>query len=190
MNRMNNYSPAILEDQARRAYQNADYSGAVSLYEQAQNAYATAGDELKAAEMANDRAVALLQENRPEYAYQASLGTEKVFEKAGDNLRYGMAIGNQATALEELGRFEEALSFYRKSASLFETEDENEYRAHVLKRISALHFKQGRKLEAIAAMEAALALKTKPTISERITKGLFGVLSRMLNPGKDAGRQD
>lgn len=170
-------------DLGRKAYQAGNFSVAENYFRQAQDAFNACNDSLQAAEMANDRCVALLQDNQPDAAYQAVFGTEHIFEKAGDKVRQAMTIGNQATALDEMGKVDDALDAYRISARLFAETDEKEYHAHILKRLSALLFKKGKRMEAIFIMQSALDLKPHLTLTERFSHFLFGILSRMMNRG-------
>ena len=68
---------------------------------------------LLAAEMSNNESVALLQAGQPGRALEAARGTDALFASASDPKRQAMALGNQAAALDALGRSDEALETYR-----------------------------------------------------------------------------
>ena len=120
--------------------------------------------------MNNNRSVALLKNNQPQEALDAALDTDKIFEGASDPSRQGIALGNQAAALEALGRADEALALYERAASLFDDANEKEMRAIVLKSIAAIKLKQGKINEAGFEMLGALGATPKPTFFQRILK--------------------
>ncbi len=104
----------LLMKRAEEAYNAGRYPEAAGLFEQASRQYSEGGDAVKAAEMANNRSVALLQAGDAQGALEAAQGTEQVFAQAGDARRRALAIGNQAAALEALNRLNEALARYQE----------------------------------------------------------------------------
>ncbi len=168
---------------AQQAYQQTNYLTAAREFGAVAEAYRARGQELKAAEMANNQSVALLQAGDAEGALQAVEGTEEIFEKGGDRLKAAMAIGNRAAALDTLNRLEEAEAGYRRSAELLDELDECEMRAHVLQAISALQMRAGRQLEALANMKAGMGDIRKPTMRQRMLKKLLDFPNKIL-PGR------
>jgi tetratricopeptide (TPR) repeat protein len=167
-------------EQAKAAYDAEDYEEAAQWYEQAANQCITKGETLLAAEMSNNRSVSLLRANKPQAAYQASLGTELVFAQAGDVRRQAMAFGNQASALEAMKKDSEALLRYQQSNEILKQADENELRIYVLQSMSGLHLRHRRYLEAMAVMHAALDIKPRLSLRERFLKKLLQIVYRML----------
>ena len=107
--------PSLLElsEQAKQLYQSGDFPAAARTFAEASASFAAAGDALMAAEMKNNQSVALLRDKQARAALEAAQGTEIIFSKAGDARREGMALANQASALEGLKRFKEAIEFYK-----------------------------------------------------------------------------
>ena len=173
-------STQTLVSQAEKAYQKENYAEAASLFQQASGQFAAEGHALKAAEQANNQSVALLRAGDAQSALQAAQGTETIFAQAGDRRRQALAYGNQAAALEALGRFAEAMERYRQSAELLKETGDVENRAMVLKSISALQIRTGHQLEALASMESALNQKPRLSLQERFLKKLLAVPFRML----------
>jgi tetratricopeptide (TPR) repeat protein len=165
---------------AREAYQVGRFSEAAGLFEQAAQQYSQRGDAVSAAEMENNRSVALLQAGEAQGALDVAEGTDQIFAEAGDLHRQALAIGNQAAALEGLNRLDAALARYRESAILLKQVGDEENRAMVLKSISALQIRTGHQLEALASMDAALANQKKLNPQERFLKKLLDVPMRML----------
>lgn len=167
-----------------KAYKAGQYIQAAEQYAEAERQFAAAGDPLKAAEMANNRSVALLQAGRPEDALTAAQGTDATFAQGSDTFRQALAIGNQAAALEALNRPDEALKHYWQCSDLLKQIGEKEYRATVLKSISALQIRTGKQFEALASMDAALENQKKLSVMERFLKKLLDIPMRMLRGRK------
>ncbi len=166
--------------QARAAYESGSYLEAARLYEEAANVFAAQKDQAAAAEMRNNRSVALLKGGDANEALKAAQGTETVFLERNDSVRAAMAYGNQAAALEELGKDKPALELYEKSSELLKGTGNDELRVYVLQNISALQLKTGGHLQSMASMQAALDLKPRLSVKERLLNCLLKVPFRML----------
>ncbi len=160
-------------EQAKSAYNDEDYTRAAELFKAAADQFNAAGDPLSAAEMANNRSVALLKANDARGALAVVEGTDAVFEQAGDVRRQAMALANKAAALESLKKFPEALELYERSSALLKQIGEGELRAYVLKCISAIQLRQGKQLDAMVSMQASLDNKPSPGIKDRFMKRLI-----------------
>lgn len=181
---MTSQSGQHYSSQGEKAYKAGQFAQAAEQYAEAERQFAAAGDSLKAAEMANNRSVALLQAGRTEEAFTAANGTDAVFAQAGDTYRQALSIGNQAAALEALNRPDEALKRYWQCSELLKQINEKEYRATVLKSISALQVRTGHQFEALASMDAALENQKKLSVQERFLKKLLDIPMRMLRGRK------
>jgi tetratricopeptide (TPR) repeat protein len=169
------YPPSIdsLIKEAQKAYKKQDYAHAAQSFRSAAVALSGVGDELAAAEMLNNTSVAYLQAGYPELALETAAGTDKKFAAANDIKRQAIAIGNQAAALEGLGKLEEALSLFETSADLLKQCGELELRASVMQSLSAVQLRLGRQLEALASMQAGLENIPHPTAKQRLVKKIL-----------------
>lgn len=162
--------PNELAEQGKRAFQGRKFEEAADLFLQATQGFSLVHDGLMAAEMQNNRSVALLQAGRPRDALEAVGNTDEIFAAAQDKKRQAMALGNQASALDALHRYEEALAKYERSADLFAEANEGDMRAMVLKSAAAIKLKTGKITESAFKMIGSLDAKEKPSIFERIIK--------------------
>jgi len=177
-------SPHSLAARAEKAYHAGRLAEAAALYGQAAGLSAAAGDQIQAAEMANNQSVVLLRSGEAQAALSVCSGTDQIFAQAGEIRKQALALGNQAAALEALNRLDEALVLYRQSSDLLQQTGDQEYRAYVLKSISALQIRTGRQLEGLASMEAALENKKQLSLKERILKKIIHVPFQMLKRGR------
>lgn len=173
-----------LENQAHEAFENEDFEKAADLFQRAAEIAFHGEDALTAAEMQNNQSVSLLKANHAAQALEVVSGTDRVFELAGDKRRQAMAYGNKAAALEALKRYDEALALYQKSAELLKETDETELRSYVLKSISALQMRQGKRLNAVVSMDAALNSQKKLKFHERILKQLLDTANKLMHGSK------
>jgi tetratricopeptide (TPR) repeat protein len=166
-------SPQWLAEEGKLFYQKKDFQGAADTFALAAQAYHALKDELMAAEMKNNQSVALLQAKQAQAALDAVLGTDLIFSQAGDLRRQGMAVANQATALDVLKRREEAIPLYENAADLLDQAGETQLRADVMRSLSALKVRKGQGLDALIAMQDGLSGVKTPTLKQRILKKLL-----------------
>jgi tetratricopeptide (TPR) repeat protein len=166
-------TPQQLAEEGKKAYQKGQFESAADSFAAAADGFNKAGKPLDAAEMKNNQSVALLKGGEAQGAYDAVSGTESIFQASGDIRRQGLAAGNEASALEALGRLDEAALEYQHSADLLEEAGEDQMRAHVLESLSALQVRQGRGIDAVLSMQSGMASVKKPTFRQRIAKTLI-----------------
>jgi len=163
-------SSEAFANQGKAAFADKKYMQAAELFEKAAQAYNHADDTLMAAEMQNNRSVALLQAGKPADALEAVAGTDKVFAEAKDFKKQAMAFGNQGAALEELKQYEEALKAYEKSSELFGETGETEMRSMIMQSAAAIKLRQGKIMDSAFSMIGSADTVQKPTFGQRILK--------------------
>jgi tetratricopeptide (TPR) repeat protein len=174
-------TPKEFSQAGTKAYTSGDYLAAAQNFEAASKGYAAQGDELNAAEMANNLSVALLQAGEAQASLDATLGTPAIFEAANDALRQAMALGNAGAALDALDQIEEAEEAYKHSLELFDEVGEQDLRANVLQSLSKLQLRSGRQLEALATMQAGMENIERPNLRQRMLKKLLKTPFKFLN---------
>jgi tetratricopeptide (TPR) repeat protein len=174
-------TPKELSKAGETAYQAGDYLEAAQHFEVAAMGHAAQGENLMAAEMSNNQSVALLQAGEAQAALESATDTDDIFAVAGDTRRQAMAIGNQAAALDALGRLEEAEEAYQRSAALFTEIGEDKLRANVMQSLSQLQLRTGRQLEALATMQSGIEDIKRPSLRQRILKKLLKTPFKLLD---------
>jgi tetratricopeptide (TPR) repeat protein len=167
-----------LSENGKAAFEAGEYESAVEMFENAAQGYSSLNDPVNAAELKNNKSVALLKLGRAQEALDAALGTQEVFAQARDLKRQGMAVGNQAAALEALKRFDEAYAAYEESAGLFAEAGEGDLRSLVLKAAAGIKLKRGKVSESAFKMIGSLEAKDKPSLFDRILKFILGFIQR------------
>ncbi len=162
-----------LAEQGKQEYTKGAFGVAADLFSQAALAYENVQDELNAAEMKNNQSVALLRAGKAEAALQATVGTEEIFQKAGDLKRQGIAIANRAAALEGLKKLSEAMDEYNRAAVIFEEIGEGDMHSVVRKATAEIFLKRGYIANTQMDVLDSLRLAEKPTFTQRILKFLM-----------------
>lgn len=160
-------------DRAKKAYNAKKFKEASDLFGQAADMYSSNGDSLMAAEMKNNQSVALLQNGNAQASFDSVIGTDKVFAAEGDKRRQGMALANQASALEALKRKKEAVELYELSANVLAEAGETNLRADVMRSISAIQVGQGKFIDAVMTMQDGVIEVKEPTLKQRVMKKLL-----------------
>lgn len=172
---METLNPLTLAEDGKTEYQKGNFKAAAALFSRAAQAYASAKDELNAAEMKNNESVALLQAGKAKEALQATDGTEAVFQKAGDLKRQGVAVSNRAAALEGMKKWQEALAEYDRAAALLEQAGEGDMHSIVRKAAANLNLKRGRITDSQMDIYDSMRLVEKPTFTQRMMKFLMRI---------------
>jgi tetratricopeptide (TPR) repeat protein len=156
--------------EATTLFERKKYDQALEQFQSALQHFESINDNLNAAEMHNNISVCLLLKSDTQGALEATQGTDLVFEHAGDTKHQALALGNQASAFEDLKQPDEALEIFEKSEDLLKQINEKEYRAIILKRISSIQVKHGKQMQALASMNTALQVEPAPTPKEKSLK--------------------
>lgn len=173
-------NPADLDKQGKQAYKKKAYGEAAAYFQQASIAYASQSDALMASEMANNWSVASLQAGDAQTALAAVEGTVEVFAEAGDLRRQGMALGNQAAALESLGRLDDAMLSYEQAAEKLKEAGDHDTRLHVMQALSALQLRTGKQLQALATMQAGLENASSISPKQKLLQKLLSYPNNFL----------
>ncbi|HTX92114.1 MAG TPA: hypothetical protein VMC09_12950 [Anaerolineales bacterium] len=171
----NTLPPNEIADRAKGIYQAGDFLAAAQAFGEAADGYAAAGDKLMAAEMHNNQSVAALRGKQPQAALDAALGTDEVFASAGDFRRQGMALANQASALDALKHFNDAIDHYKMAGDTLEKAGEDTLRVDVMQLLSMHYLRRFKFYEAVIALQSGLAGVKNPTLKQRFMKKILFV---------------
>ena len=174
-------SPQQLKSAGQRLYAAGEFAAAAEQFAAAAGAYREAGEPLEAAELENNRCVALLQVGRGEEALEVVEGTPELFEEAGDRKRQAIALANCGAALEEVGEKERAADDYLRSAEILEDLGEDQLRTEVMKSLSALQLRDRNPLGALLSMRRGLEGEGKRGPVRRLLKKLLDIPFNLLS---------
>jgi tetratricopeptide (TPR) repeat protein len=173
---MTTTDPKTLATEATTAYQEGDYENAARLFGEAASAFQEAGLALEAAEMQNNQSVAHLLGQDAQASYTAAHETAAVFQAAGDFRRAGMAFSNEATALEALGRPDEALPIYRLAAAELEKAGEDQLYMSVMQAQAGIFLRKGKLIEALLATRMGLMNLKQLSWQQKLMRALLKLI--------------
>jgi tetratricopeptide (TPR) repeat protein len=176
-------SAEILSREALDAYQLGAYEDAVQGFQAAKRAFLDHGDEINAAEAANNISVVLLKMDRTQEALDAVKGTPEIFQRKGDSQMEAMALGNLAAALEATGEAKQAEERYIQALTCLEDGDDQETRSYILQALSRLQLRGGKPFDALTSMQGAIDSQTRLSWRDRILRRLFDIPGRLLGRG-------
>ncbi|MGD0877802.1 MAG: hypothetical protein ABSA01_06610 [Anaerolineales bacterium] len=171
----NTPSPQEIVDLAKRTYQAGNYLQAAREFAEAASAYVNAGDALMSAEMKNNQSVALLMLGEAQAALDAADGTDKLFAGAEDFRRQGMALANQASALQALKRLKDSTEYYMRAGAALEKAGEGDLRADIMQQLTMLYLRRFKIYDAIIALQSGLAGVKNPDWKQRLMKKILFV---------------
>jgi len=174
-------SPADLDQEAKDLYQAGKYQKAAEVFLKAADLYEKGGEICLAAEMRNNQGVSLLKAKQPGPALEAIRGTGEIFKEAGDRLKMGMALANEATALKDLGQTDPAVDKFAQAAVIFRELGEHELLLQTSQSLSSLKLKSRNIPGALFSMQEALESVQKPTLRQKLLLNLLKVPLKLLD---------
>jgi tetratricopeptide (TPR) repeat protein len=172
--------PTDLVAEAKKYYQAGKYQGAAEMFLKAAVLYEEAEEISLASEMRNNQAVALLQDGAPQLALEAVQGTSEIFKQAGDKLKMGMALANEATAYRDLGSTDQAMERFSQAAMIFKDLGEDELLMQTSQTLSSLKMKSRNIPGALISMQEGLQGVKKPNLRQRLLLNLLKVPNKLL----------
>ncbi|MCD6424011.1 MAG: hypothetical protein J7L35_00760 [Anaerolineales bacterium] len=176
----NNNKPDLLEEEAKDLYRAGKFQQAAECFSQAAAFYLNKEEHLLAAEMSNNQSVALLKAKKPQMALDAVQGTPELFQEAGDVLKHGMALANRATALQDLGKKQEAIDEFVQAAEIFKDNGEKQMYLQTKQSISALKLKTRNIPGALFSMQEGLEELEKPNLRQKLLRSLLKIPQNLL----------
>ncbi|NPV56985.1 MAG: hypothetical protein HPY76_10005 [Anaerolineae bacterium] len=175
--------PLSLIHSAERSYRSGNFLAAADQYNLAVQAYENNGQPEVAAEHKNNASVCYLKAGHADRALKIAIGTDLVFENSGNVQKQALALGNQAAAMQALGKLDEAESHYIECAHLLRSSDGQDKLFEVYSELSTVQIKRRKYLQALASMNSGLGYKQHLSLRQRILKSLLQIPFKMLKVG-------
>jgi tetratricopeptide (TPR) repeat protein len=170
----------LISAKAFKDYRKKNFVAAREGFQKCIDLLSVTGSENDLAEMKNNLSVTLIELREAQLAYDTVFGTDEIFEKSNDKKSQAMALANIGTALQVLGRKEEALITFEKSSELFKETNEKLMRATILKKISDIQLSAGKPMEAIVALQASYEMKDNKSFIDKILGSAVGQIFRRI----------
>jgi tetratricopeptide (TPR) repeat protein len=165
--------PTPLAEEGKKLYQAGKFQQAAGAFSQAADFYDQAGNGVLAAEMRNNQAVSLLKTKDPGGALEAVRGTAEIFLSSGMEMNAAMALGNEGTSLQDLGKQDQAQVLFTRAAEIFKRLGMDEMYLQTMQSISGIKFKQRNVLGALISMQEGLEELDKPNLRQKMLRNLL-----------------
>ncbi len=144
--------------------------------------YRGAQETLESDRVRNDRAVLLLEMDRPQEALELLQGLPERLQKQGQYFEAALSWANLGNALERLKRYKEAEEAYRHCIALWkdhapDTPENRERLAEVYRGLAAVLLLQGQPREALTWMGQAMLLHPRNLLERFIAWGIRWITS-------------
>jgi tetratricopeptide (TPR) repeat protein len=172
-------SGAELQGQGVKLFQRKDYEEAARIFHQAKAAYETEGKPDLAAEMQVNIGLIHTSLGEHQQALEAMQAALPVFQEINDQKRVAMVLGNMGRVYAALNDREQAHTVYRTAADIFDALGEKKLHGETLVAIGALQMKEGKVGAGAASYQAGLDEIDNLSASQKVIKGLSGVVNRL-----------
>lgn len=159
-----------LSSTGMKYFQKKQYPLAADYFTRAAEAAKENQRDLDEAEIRNNLSVTYLMTGNAQQAYDAAVGTDKVFAAHDDLKRQAMALGNIAQALEELKDYSQSLSVYDEAIDLLKGQNLNDIRSMLFRRKAIVQGKAGETYQAVASLDSSIDTKPSQGFKEKFLK--------------------
>lgn len=166
--------------EANAAFQQGDYQKAAEEFSLARQEYSQLKEDSLAAEMSSNQSVALLFAGYPELALEAAQQASSFFSHGNEKQKYGIALGNQASALDAMGKTQEAEAIYKEAADLLQESGDREDAAAALKKLSSFYLGRLLIAKSLVSYRSALDLSDKLSAWDKIFLSLMNKIPGLI----------
>ncbi len=176
----NTASAQELKEEGVRLFQEGLYEEAATRFEQAQEMFTAAGNEVGAAEMLGNLGLVYQRQGQWGEAIAALNEAKATFVRLGDRNHEAQALGNLGGLYASKDERDKAKECLRQAADIFAELGDAQYQGETLLALGVQLWKTGDRNGGLAAYEAGLRALQKPTISQKALRGLFSLRTRLL----------
>ena len=178
-------SAVELKEEGLRLFQEGLYEEAATKFRGAQEMFASAGNEIDAAEMTNNLGIIHRVRGRWDEAIAALEEARDAFVRLGDRDREAQTLGNLGGLYASKGERAKAKECLRQAADIFAELGDSQHRGETLLALGVQAWKIGDRSEALATYEAGLNTLQKPTARQKALRGLLKLRTRLLSRQKE-----
>ncbi len=174
-------APQTVAAEGQALFAQEQYQEAIARFSEAQQAYAKAGDELKAAEMLNNLGVTLRRIDEHQKAAESLESARQIFHQHGDREREAQVLGNLGGLYSKMKQYKKSDTCYQTAVDIFGELDDPVRQAKTLRGMAIMQFKRGDRYDAVFTYQDALYFLPNPTLGQRIARLAFRFTGWVLN---------
>jgi tetratricopeptide (TPR) repeat protein len=169
-----------LKEEGLRLFGEGLHEEAIAAFERAGKEFANEGNEVESAVMVNNLGVVYRMQGRWDEAIAALEQSRVEFDRLGDRNRQAQALGNLGGLYASKRDREQAKECLRQAAQLFAESDDAQRQGETLLALGVQEWKTGDRSSGLATYESGLHLLERPTVSQRLLRGLLSLLNSLL----------
>ncbi len=169
-----------LKEQGLRLFQEGLYKEAAAEFGQARETFAAEGDEIEAAEMANNLGVIYRLQGEWDAAIVVLEEARAAFVRLGDRDREAQTLGNLGGLYASKGERDKAKECLRQAADIFAELGDDQHRGETLLALGMQMWKTEDRSAGLTTYEAGLRTLRKPTAGQKALRGLLSLRTRLL----------
>lgn len=171
---------AQLQSRGIQLFERKKYEDALTIFNQAFEAFQAEGDEAMAAEMRVNIGLTLREMGQSEEAVETMRESLAHFKETGDQLREAKTLGNMALVYAKIDEHDQAETMYREAAIIFKELGEDQMYGDTIMALGDMQFRSGNIVGAVGTFEQAIGHIRNPNQRQKIMKSLLVVKNRML----------
>ena len=175
-----------LKEEGLRLFQEGLYEEATAKFGQAQEMFATEGNEVEAAEMVNNLGVIYRLQGKWDEATASLDEARAAFARLGDLDREAQTLGNLGGLYASKGKGARAKECLRLAADIFAELGDAQRQGETLLALGVQMWKADDRSAGLATYEAGLQTLRKPTASQKTLRGLLSLRTRLLGGRKES----
>ena len=169
-----------LKEEGLRLFQEGLYEEAAARFKQAREMFAAEGNEVEAAEMVNNLGVIHRGQGRWDAAIAALEEARAAFVRLGDRSHEAQVLGNLGGLYATRRERDKAQACLRQAADIFAELGDTQRQAETLQALGVQAWKTGDRSNGLASYEASLHMQQKPTLGQKILRGLLSLRTRLI----------
>ncbi len=175
-----------LKEEGLRLFREGLYEEAIDNFKAAQETFAAEGNDVEVSEMTNNLGVIYRLLGRWDEAIAALEEARDAFVRLEDRDREAQTLGNLGGLYASQGERVKAQEILRQAANIFADLGDDQRHGETLLALGVQMWKTGDRGAGLSVYEAGLQTLQKPTIGQRLLRGLFNFRNRLLGGGAPA----
>ncbi|MGD2103515.1 MAG: tetratricopeptide repeat protein [Anaerolineae bacterium] len=171
------------KEEGLRLFQEGLYVEAADRFEEARRAFDAEGDVVEAAEMLNNLGIVHRMQREWDAAIRALAQAQAAFAELEDRSREAQVLGNLGGLYAGQGQRDKARASLRQAADIFADLGDEQRRGETLLALGVQLWKSGERQRGLAAYQAGLRSLERPSIGQKLLRGLLNLSTRLLGGG-------
>lgn len=170
-----------VKEEGLRLFHEGLYEEAADKFRQAKESFKKDGNEVEAAEMANNLGVIHRMRREWDEAITALSEAQEAFANLGDHSREAQTLGNLGGLHASRGEREKAKEYLRQATDKFAELGDAQREGESLMALGVQQWKTGNRGEGLATYQTGLKTLQHPSLGQKALRGLLDLRTKLLS---------